>query len=73
MQALNLRAQEGDTDAFGTVYDHFFLPVYRYTSFRAPKEIVEDLVSDIFVKAWEKLSTVTRSATALCSASIRAR
>ncbi|MDD4319243.1 MAG: RNA polymerase sigma factor [Candidatus Peribacteraceae bacterium] len=53
--ALVVRAQEGDTDAFGQVYDFFFLPIYRYTSFRAPSELVEDLVSDIFVKAWEKL------------------
>jgi len=49
------QAQQGDTDAFGRVYDHFFLPIYRYTSFRAPQELVEDIVSDIFVKAWEKL------------------
>jgi RNA polymerase sigma-70 factor (ECF subfamily) len=53
--ALIAAAQGGDTEAFGRVYDHFFLPVYRYTAFRAPAEMVEDLVSDIFVKAWEKL------------------
>jgi RNA polymerase sigma-70 factor (ECF subfamily) len=53
--ALVLQSQEGDTEAFGTLYDHFFLPVYRYTAFRAPSELVEDLVSDIFVKVWEKL------------------
>jgi len=52
---LIVEAQEGDTESFGRVYDHFFLPVYRYTSFRAPQEIVEDLVADIFVKAWEHL------------------
>jgi RNA polymerase sigma-70 factor, ECF subfamily len=39
------------------VYDHFFVPVFRYTSFRAPSELVEDLVADVFVKAWEKLHT----------------
>lgn len=53
--ALVARAQDGDTEAFAQVYDHFFLPIYRYTSFRAPSELVEDLVSDVFVKAWEKL------------------
>ncbi len=57
LQTLIRRAQEGDTEAFGTVYDHFFLPIFRYASFRAPRELVEDLVSDIFVKAWEKLHT----------------
>ncbi len=55
LQTLIRRAQEGDTEAFGIVYDHFFMPIYRYASFRAPRELVEDLVSDIFVKAWEKL------------------
>ncbi|MBI1812681.1 sigma-70 family RNA polymerase sigma factor [Candidatus Peregrinibacteria bacterium] len=57
LQALVRQAQEGDTEAFGKVYDHLFLPVYRYAAFRAPAEIVEDVVSDIFVKAWEKLHT----------------
>ncbi len=49
------RAQEGETEAFEKVYDHFFLPVYRYTAFRVHAELVEDIVADIFVKAWEKL------------------
>lgn len=55
--ALVAAAQGGETEAFGRLYDHFFLPIYRYTAFRAPEEIVEDLVADIFVKAWEKLHT----------------
>ncbi len=57
LQKLIARAQEGDTEAFAKVYDHFFLPVYRYTSFRLPREIAEDTTADIFVKAWEKLHT----------------
>ncbi|MFA6039834.1 MAG: RNA polymerase sigma factor [Candidatus Peribacteraceae bacterium] len=55
IRALVAQAQEGDTEAFGQVYDHFFLPIYRYTAFRAPEELTEDLVSEVFVKAWEKL------------------
>lgn len=55
LQRLVALAQEGDTDAFEKLYEHFFLPVYRYTAFRAPSEIAEDIVADIFVKAWEKL------------------
>ena len=51
------RAQEGDSEAFAKVYDMFFLQVYRYTAFRVPAEAAEDLVADIFVKAWEKLHT----------------
>ncbi len=53
------RAKEGDTEAFGKIYDMFFLQVYRYTAFRVPSEAAEDLVADIFVKAWEKLYTYT--------------
>jgi RNA polymerase sigma-70 factor, ECF subfamily len=51
------KAQDGDTDAFEKIYDHLFLPVYRYAAFRLPKEVAEDTVADVFVKAWEKLHT----------------
>ena len=54
---LIAKAQQGDTDAFGTVYDHFFDSVYRYVTFRLPEEVAEDLTAEIFVKAWEKLHT----------------
>ncbi|TSC58187.1 MAG: ECF subfamily RNA polymerase sigma factor [Candidatus Peregrinibacteria bacterium Greene0416_19] len=57
LQVLVRKAQDGDTEAFGKVYDHYFLQVYRYTSFRSQREMVEDLVADVFVKAWEKLHT----------------
>lgn len=49
------RAQDGDSEAFGRLYDHFFTQVYRYAAFRLPAELAEDTVADIFVKAWEKL------------------
>lgn len=51
------RAQEGCTESFAKIYDMYFLQVYRYTAFRVPDEVAEDLVADIFVKAWEKLHT----------------
>jgi RNA polymerase sigma-70 factor, ECF subfamily len=57
LQELVRRAQDGDTDAFGKIYDHFFTPVYRYAAFRLPREMAEDTTADIFVKAWEKLHT----------------
>ena len=50
-------AQDGDTEAFSQIYDHFFTPVYRYVAFRLPRELAEDTVSEIFVKVWEKLHT----------------
>ncbi len=57
LASLVAQAQDGDTDAFGKIYDEFLTPVYRYVVFRFPKELAEDLVADIFVKAWEKLHT----------------
>lgn len=57
LQQLLALAKDGDTDAFGRIYDHFFTPVYRYCAFRLPKEVAEDTTADIFVKAWEKLHT----------------
>jgi RNA polymerase sigma-70 factor, ECF subfamily len=51
------KAQDGDTEAFGKVYDAYLTPVYRYIVFRFPEELAEDLVADVFVKAWEKLHT----------------
>lgn len=57
IQDLVRRAQEGDTDAFGRIYDNYFDSIYRFTAFRVPAEVAEDLVADIFVKAWEKLHT----------------
>lgn len=57
LQKLIALAQDGDTDAFGRIYDQFFVPVYRYCAFRLPVEVAEDTTADIFVKAWEKLYT----------------
>ncbi len=57
LRALVQRAQDGDTEAFGKIYDAFLTPIYRYVVFRFPEDLAEDLVADVFVKAWEKLHT----------------
>ena len=57
LQLLVCSAQDGDTEAFGKIYDLFFTSIYRYTAFRLPAEAAEDVCADIFVKAWEKIST----------------
>ena len=57
LQDLVRRSQEGDTEAFAGIYNHYFESVYRFTAFRVPEEMAEDIVADVFVKAWEKLHT----------------
>lgn len=57
LTALVTKAQDGDTEAFGNIYDAFLTPIYRYVVFRFPEDLAEDLVADVFVKAWEKLHT----------------
>ncbi len=57
LQELVSKAQGGNTEAFGRIYDAFLTPVYRYVVFRFPEDLAEDLVAEIFVKAWEKLHT----------------
>jgi RNA polymerase sigma-70 factor (ECF subfamily) len=57
IRELVLLAQTGDTAAFSKIYDFYFPQVYRYCAFRAPAEVAEDLVAEIFVKTWEKLHT----------------
>jgi RNA polymerase sigma-70 factor, ECF subfamily len=54
---LVFRSQKGDHEAFGKIYDQFVTPIHRYVAFRLPPAVVEDIVSDIFVKAWEKLDS----------------
>ncbi len=55
LASLVLKAQDGDTESFGKIYDAYLTPIYRYVVFRFPQELAEDLVADVFVKAWEKL------------------
>jgi RNA polymerase sigma-70 factor (TIGR02952 family) len=49
-------AQEGDTDAFGLLYDGYMERIYRYIYFRVTDEqTAEDLTGQVFCKAWENL------------------
>jgi RNA polymerase sigma-70 factor (ECF subfamily) len=52
------RAQAGDQEAFALLYDAYLLRIYRYVFFRvADEQAAEDIASDVFLKAWEKLDT----------------
>lgn len=49
-------AQAGDRLAYEAIYHEFFPKISRFVGFRVNnRETAEDLIADIFVKAWEKL------------------
>jgi RNA polymerase sigma-70 factor (ECF subfamily) len=51
------KAQKGDTEAFARIYDEFTEKLYRFIYFRVgQKEVAEDILSDTFVKAWQKIA-----------------
>jgi RNA polymerase sigma-70 factor, ECF subfamily len=49
-------AKDGDPEAFGALFDHFYGPVYRYVAARVGRPSdAEDLAQLVFVKALEAL------------------
>ena len=54
---LVLRAQKGDSQAFGQLYLKYLDKIYRYVYFRVrcQREEAEDLTEQIFYRAWEGL------------------
>jgi RNA polymerase sigma-70 factor (ECF subfamily) len=50
------QAKSGDSEAFALLYDAYVERVYRYILFRvSDDETTEDLVSQVFLKAWQGL------------------
>lgn len=46
------RAQLGEAEAFGQIYDHYVATVYRFIHFRiGNRQVAEDLTADTFLKA----------------------
>jgi RNA polymerase sigma-70 factor (ECF subfamily) len=53
-------AQEGDSAAFGMLYDRYVDVVYRYVLFRlADRELAEDVTSETFLRALRRITTVS--------------
>ncbi|MBI2453645.1 sigma-70 family RNA polymerase sigma factor [Candidatus Peregrinibacteria bacterium] len=48
-------SQNGDSDAFGKLYDAFIQPIFRYMHFRVGPEEAEDLTELVFLKTWENI------------------
>lgn len=58
--ALVLKAQGGDADAFGLLYDRYVDQVYRYISYRvASTQVAEDLTSETFLRALRRIESFT--------------
>lgn len=55
IETLAVEAQEGKTEAFGDIYDHFFDAIYRYVYYKVDEKHVEDIVGTVFIKAWENI------------------
>jgi RNA polymerase sigma-70 factor (ECF subfamily) len=54
------RAQAGDADAFGELYDRYVDQVYRYIAYRvASRQVAEDLTSETFLRALRRIGTFT--------------
>ncbi len=60
VQALVMRAQQGDAAAFGEVYDRYVDFVYRYVYYRVGSpQLAEDLTSETFLRALRRISSFT--------------
>jgi len=59
IENLIKQAQAGDTDAFSYLYDEYFAHIYRYVYYRVNREDVDDVVAQIFMKAWDNLGQFT--------------
>ncbi len=55
IDALIVRCQKGDTQAFGLIYDALVKPVYRYLFYRTDVETAEDLTEETFLRVWQHL------------------
>jgi RNA polymerase sigma-70 factor (ECF subfamily) len=54
------RARDGDSEAFGLLYDRYVDTVYRYLYYRVGnRSLAEDLTSETFLRALRRIGTVT--------------
>ena len=50
--------QSGQTDDFSKLYDQYFQPLYNHIYYKTMnQELTEDVVSDTFFKAFDKISS----------------
>lgn len=57
-QRLVARSVEGESSAFGLLYDRYLPKIYRFVFFKiGHREEAEDLTHQIFLSAWENIRT----------------
>jgi RNA polymerase sigma-70 factor (ECF subfamily) len=60
VEALVARAQAGDAEAFGDIYDRYVDVIYRYVYYRVgSSQLAEDLVSETFLRALRRIGSFT--------------
>jgi len=58
--ALVERAQSGDAEAFGEIYDRYVDTVFRFVYFRVGnRQLAEDLTADTFLRALKRIGSFT--------------
>jgi RNA polymerase sigma-70 factor, ECF subfamily len=58
--ALVERAQAGDSEAFGLIYDRYVDTVFRFVYFRVGnRQLAEDLTADTFLRALKRIGSFT--------------
>ena len=58
--ALVERAQNGDSEAFGLIYDRYVDTVFRFVYFRVGnRQLAEDLTADTFLRALKRIGSFT--------------
>ncbi|MFA6304942.1 MAG: RNA polymerase sigma factor [Patescibacteria group bacterium] len=56
-KVLAIKSSQGDSEAFGALFDKYNKKIYRYIFFKVgSQETAEDLASQTFLKCWESLS-----------------
>lgn len=59
IQELLVRAKDGDSEAFGTVYESYVTQIYRYIYFRVKdKDIADDLTQSVFIKIFAHIDQI---------------
>ncbi len=58
---LIFRAQNGDKDAYGAIYNLYYKQIYRYCYFNLrDRALAQDIVQETFLKAWKSIASFSQ-------------